>query len=292
MNGRWALVGVILGGLVLGLGLGLLYAWVVRPVTYVETAPVALRADFKDQFRVMIAAAYAANGNLPRARARLSLLGDAAPATTLIDQSRRAAGPGGSAESALALANLAAALSPGGSPTITIPPPTDTATPTKTAQATKTARPGATAARPTRTPLPPTASATPSRTPRPTLTSRPSPTATVTPGRPFAILSNEAVCDETLQRGLLQVIVKDAGGRQVPGAEIVISWPGGQESFFTGLKPELGDGYADYLMQEGVTYALRLAADSEAASGLSIPPCEAADGAPYDGGIEIIFQQP
>jgi hypothetical protein len=291
MNSRRPLVGIVLGGLVLGLGLGLLYAWVIRPVNYVDTAPFALRADFKDQFRGMIASAYAANGDLLRARARLALLGDAAPAAALMDQSRRAAGPGGSAESAQALANLAEALSPtaGASPSVTVI--SETATSTVTPAATKSPNAGSPPARPARTT---TASPSPTatRTPRPTLTLRPSATATVTPGRPFAIVSNDTVCDENLQPGLLQVVILDADGKQVAGSEIVISWQGGQESFFTGLKPELGDGYADYLMQAGIAYSLRLEVDSEAAEGLSILPCRTAGGSSFDGGIKLVFQQP
>ena len=106
------------------------------------------------------------------------------------------------------------------------------------------------------------------------------------------MVSNEAVCDADLPPGLLQVVVQDADRKPVPGAEIIISWQGGQESFFTGLKPELGDGYADYAMQEGVTYSLRLALDSETADGLSIPACESSDGSPFDGGISLVFRQP
>jgi len=72
----------------------------------------------------------------------------------------------------------------------------------------------------------------------------------------------------------------------------VIAWPGGQENFFTGLKPEVGDGYADFVMQEGFSYTLRLATDSETASDLSIPPCQKKDGTAYAGGIILVFQQP
>jgi hypothetical protein len=91
---------------------------------------------------------------------------------------------------------------------------------------------------------------------------------------------------------LLQVDVSDADGRPVAGAEILIAWGGGQESFFTGLKPELGDGYADFVMRPGVVYSLRLALESETAGDLSIPACEAADGTPFAGGIRLEFQQP
>jgi hypothetical protein len=281
MKPNWPTIASIAGGLVLGLGLGLLFAWVVRPVNYVDTAPVSLRADFKDQFRLSIAAAYAADGNLPRAQARLRQLGDIDPAATLMDQSRHAAGPGGSAQAALALAGLAQAIGPAAS---IAPSQTASATPTETG--TPGPRISPTPARGT------AATPRPSRTPQSTFTPRPSVTPTVTPGQPFAIVANETTCDETLQPGLLQVTVKDADGKPVAGAEIVIAWQGGQESFFTGLKPELGDGYADFVMQEGVVYSLQLAADSETAGNLSIPPCQKRDGSPYAGGISLEFQQP
>ena len=71
-RGPWYL----LTGLVIGAVLGLLYAWVIRPVQYTNTAPSSLRAEDKDQYRAVIAAAYLANGDLLRARARLELLQD------------------------------------------------------------------------------------------------------------------------------------------------------------------------------------------------------------------------
>ncbi|HLA86775.1 MAG TPA: hypothetical protein VJL10_02015 [Anaerolineales bacterium] len=65
--------------LLTGLGLGLAYSWFISPVTYVDANPAILRADFKDQYRVVIAASYASTHDLPRARARLELLSDADP---------------------------------------------------------------------------------------------------------------------------------------------------------------------------------------------------------------------
>ena len=62
--------------LLIGFGLGLAYSWLLSPVTYVDAHPALLRADFKDQYRIIIAASYASNKDLPRAQARLNLLGD------------------------------------------------------------------------------------------------------------------------------------------------------------------------------------------------------------------------
>jgi len=46
-GGHWYL----LTGLLIGLALGLVYAWKISPVRYVDTDPAALRADFNDQLR-------------------------------------------------------------------------------------------------------------------------------------------------------------------------------------------------------------------------------------------------
>jgi multidrug efflux pump len=58
-------------GLLCGIGLGLLYSWQISPVAYIDAEPSILRADFKDQYRIVIAAAYDATRDLPRDRAAL-----------------------------------------------------------------------------------------------------------------------------------------------------------------------------------------------------------------------------
>src|SRR5215212_10305254 len=79
----------ILLALLAGLGLGLVYSWVISPLRVLDAEPNTLRADFKDQYRSVIAAAYAATGNLPRARARLSLLGGSNVVEALNGQAQR-----------------------------------------------------------------------------------------------------------------------------------------------------------------------------------------------------------
>ena len=79
----------ILLALLFGLGLGLAYSWVISPLHVFNSDPTALRMDFKDQFRSAIAAAYTATNNLPRAEARLSLLGETDLAESLNSQAQR-----------------------------------------------------------------------------------------------------------------------------------------------------------------------------------------------------------
>ncbi len=281
----------VLLALLIGIGLGLAYAWVISPLQIVDAEPVALRPDFKDQYRSAIAAAYAATGDLTRAQARLSLLKDADPIEALNAQAQRMLANSESFEEADQVAALASALDQNGisqpaatqtsiveivnttvtSPTSTFPPPpseppiqlTETPQPVETQPVTQ----GASTPRPTRTPVP-------------------------TFGSPFALTGQESVCDPNLPDGLLQVLVLNSSRRQMPGVEILITWEGGAENFFTGLKPELGNGYADYLMTPDITYTVQLRLGSDIASGLTTPTCQTPDGATFFGGIKLTFQQP
>ena len=274
-RGYWYL----LAGLLIGLALGLLYSWVISPIRYVDTAPVSLRADFKDQYRAMIASAYLATGDLGRAQARLALLGDPDPIQALTLQAQRDLADGSPGESAHALAVLAAALKQ--PPTLNPPYPTPLIiTPATMA--------------PTGTPATLTPTRPPTTTPTPIYSPTPRPTRTPTPtvGAPFALIVQDTLCDAALPESLLQVEVYNAVGRPVAGAEIVITWNGYEEHIFTGLKPELGDGYADFLMSPGVTYVLQLAAGGAPVPDLSVPACQAGSGDSFWGGLRLVFRQP
>jgi hypothetical protein len=69
----------LLFGLTLGLILGLLYGWIIRPVEYLDTAPASLREDYRSDFVLMIAETYANEGDLELARIRLASLGPQPP---------------------------------------------------------------------------------------------------------------------------------------------------------------------------------------------------------------------
>lgn len=284
---RFAWVWLI--ALILGFGLGLAYAWVFSPVKYVDAEPVALRDNFKDHFRSAIAAAFASNGDLERARARLSLLGDPDPAQALTAQAQRMLAAGERLETVQQVALLASALQ--GGTDVSIYPATETPTssqepePTRQTVVLDTATPEASQ---------PTIEVELTSTPIPVLTPTLRPTHTPTPtlGAPYQLVGQDTVCDPELAEGLLQIVVINATRRQIPGAEIIITWNSGEEHIFTGLKPELGHGYADYLMAPNVTYSIRMADGGTPAADISAPTCTATDDSTYLGGIKITFQQP
>jgi hypothetical protein len=287
MRKSWFLV---LAAGVVGFSLGLAYAWVISPARYLETSPAALRSDFKDQFRVAIAAAYSASGNLERAKARLGLLGDADETAALSAQAQRMLAAGEAFPQAQELAQLASDLRAGRSSLArpTISPPTNAAAPTAPATSTVPrdssaptgALPSATALQGSPTPAVQTATPPLTRTPL------------RTPSAPFQLVSQDEVCDPELAHGLLQVTVLDSGGRPMPAIEITLIWAQGEERFFTGLKPEIGDGYADHVMQDDTTYSLLVARTGAPVSDLRAPACPGAGGLSYLGGLALTFREP
>jgi hypothetical protein len=73
---------IFLATLTLGLGAGLYIGWVAAPVEDVDTSPQSLQTEYKDDYVLMIAAAYTQDQRAEAARARLAALGynDLAPA--------------------------------------------------------------------------------------------------------------------------------------------------------------------------------------------------------------------
>jgi hypothetical protein len=289
--------------LLAGLGLGLVYAWTISPARVIDSEPVALRADFKDHYRSAIAAAYSATGDIARAQARLSLLGDADYVEALNAQAQRmlaSNASGQSFEEADQVVALASALDQTAANIPTITPTTQNADNTPgavntsnvvtTINAATSTFPASTGEGPvelTETPQTIEIQVTPvAATPRPTRTFIP------TAGAPFSLAAQESVCDPNLPDGLLQVLVFNSSRRQMPGIEILITWEGGAENFFTGLKPELGNGYADYIMTTNVTYTLQLRSGSDIASGLTTPTCQTPSGETFPGGIKLTFEEP
>jgi hypothetical protein len=300
-RGSWYL----LTGLVIGIVLGLLYSWIISPIEYVDTTPSTLRSDYGDIYRLSIAMAYQATGDLARAQARLGLLRDEDSAQALAQQAQRHRGEGGTASEAQALANLAAILgqapisftaSP--APTDTQAPPTETPTltlsPTEvdTPTATHTITPTATLT-PTLGPTStPTLAPQATDTPAPTRTPLPTRTATPTLSPPFVLDKQIRVCNPKLHEPQIQIFINDAAGQGVPSVQITVTWEDGQEGIFTGLKPEIDIGYADFVMTPEVIYTLQVSGGGQIIPDLFSPECEDEGGARYWGSWRLIFKHP
>src|SRR4030042_4793942 len=57
-----------------GIGLGLIYGWVINPIEYVDTSPGTLKFDYKTDYVLMVAETFRSDGDLPAAARRLALL--------------------------------------------------------------------------------------------------------------------------------------------------------------------------------------------------------------------------
>jgi len=232
-------VGGFLASFMIGLALSLTYTWVIDPPPLTSTTPAALNPQDKEIYTALIAAAYVADGDVDRARTRLGELEDPDVERTIVALAERYVNQGRDARDIRALARLADAL--GGTSAAMRPfIATPTSTPTFT---------------PAPTPQPPTP--TPSRVVRVTPTLTPSGTPTAEPGEVFVVVQSTAICDPTSD-GLLRVYVRDREGRGVPGVQILVNWPGGEDRFFTGFKPEADPGYADFEMEPDEVYQVEL----------------------------------
>ncbi len=264
-RGSWYL----LTGLILGLIIGLAYTWWISPVEYHETAPSTLKDNYKDHYRSIIAQVYAATGNLTRAQSRLALLQDQNPIAALASQAQQVLASSGSENEARALAMLAAALE--------IQNQTGTPEPA-------TATLDRSTATPTSTPT-----LVPSQTIPPS-TATPQPTATATEVQTFVLESQEQLCDPELTDPILEIFVYDANGLPVSGVKIQVTWLGGEEVFYTGLKPEISPGYADFMMTEEENIALTVA-EGDPLLDLTPQICTT-DEETYWGGWTLTFQTP
>lgn len=273
--------------LALGLGLGLAISWIIAPLEVTDTNPSLLRDDFKIEYRSLVAAAYLSTGDLARAKERLAPLNDADIIAALERQAQRELAEGANTVFVNPVAKLAADLSNEVAST--------QVTATSTRFLTQTPRPPTatgTPPTPTITETPEAATATLTPIPQNTRTPRFTSTPSQTPGAPYLLQTQDEICSTNISEALLMIYVNDASQKAISGVEVIVEWDEEEEHFFTGLKPELGEGYADFAMDPAQSYAVHLANGSSVATNLSAPPCTDDDGNAYWGSIRLRFQRP
>jgi hypothetical protein len=264
MSARAILIALCIG-LLFGLAGGLYYSWVVEPVRIVDTAPDTLAPAQYDDYLAVVAASYAVDQDLARARLRLIAAGDP-NGRRIAALAERALQEGWDAPRLCALAGLAQALGQR-TAALAVCPGLSTPTPTPAPTGAPTALP------PSATPTP-----VPSATRRPTATATlvDSPTPTATPRYLFRVVARQKVCSPDQSAALIQVYVQDQDGKGIAGVEVRVTWPAGEDRFFTGLKPEVDAGYADFAPAPQTTYT----ADLPGPGGIALSP-PAADLAPF-----------
>lgn len=288
-RGSWYL----LTGVILGVVLGLLFSWEISPVKYVNAPPSALRSDYKDDYRALVALAYLYSSDLLRAESRLAQLKDDNPIQALTMQAQRAQIEGRPLEEVEALDTLAAAMSA----KVTPDGESNTLTPQGASNPTNSVSTSSPITVPTTIPtatLPATSAGI--IQPLPSSNNSPQPfivtTLSPTPGAPFVLRESQMVCNVNQTVPQIQVDMRDAAGQPVPNVEVIVSWEGGEGQFFTGLQPEMGLGYGDFALSPGVIYSIHLTDEGVPVNDLTVPECTSEDGSHYWGSWHLVFVQP
>ncbi len=144
---------------------------------------------------------------------------------------------------------------------------------------------------PTATLMPPA-----SKTPTPPGAIAPSPTPpalfvpTSPPSRSYSLIATSNFCDTELS-GLIEVFVQNFNGQGVPGQPVRVRWDSGESTFFTGLKPERGSGYADFEMETGMGYIIEMPGLSDLSStSLVASECFTDAGTQSITSYRVVFQ--
>ena len=263
----------LLLGLILGLSAGLFYTRQIDPIIVRNVSPAELDTEGQQLYVIGVVEEYSLGGDLQQATTKLLEVNpDANPfelaAQTVCDLIR--SGAVSDVSDVQVIRNLRNFYEPQGiqadcetaafnTPipvTISVPMATITPTPTIT----------------------PVASKTPTRPFDPTATPVATPTVAAVDGVVYRQQLVERFCDPD-NSGVIEVYVQQSGtGAGIPGIAVEVSWSNGQrrQIFYTGLKPERGEGYADFDMTEGIDYRIDLPeVPSEPTQDLDATPCDA-----------------
>lgn len=270
-------------GLALGISSSLFYAWNINQIVEYDTEPWQLRSNHKAQYVVAIAVSFSHDGNLQRAVDRLlSLrLGNdpfqevanitcELATTGFVDSTSglnairsmmtfyQLQGKSGCADNLIPAQEEPTAIVIIDAPTPTLAPP------------------------PSKTPTP-EGPAKPSSTPSVIIV------PTTPPQRDFILADIDTFCDASLS-GIIEVFVQDFGSVGIPGQAVRVRWDNGDDTFFTGLKPERGPGYADFQMEANQGYIIEMPGRSEpSAQPLAAVPCTTENGTASVTSYRVFF---
>ncbi len=273
--------GALILGLAVGLAGGLYYAWAINPLRYENIGPRELKAANQQAYILLVSHAYLHDLDLGRAKQRLSALGQGDIGTRVGALADDAYLHGGNPNDIRALTVLAEALGAhpraaevfsGTLPPTGVVPATVTATFEGIASPTLTETQGA-------------ETSTPEVEESPTAT-----TIQLPENATMKLTVLKPICLDSYAAGRLEVYVVDAAGGGIPAVKVQVEWEGNTDTFFTGLKPEISPGYADFQMEKGKTYTVTLPGLSEPVVGISSVDCQTESGKVSTPSYQLVFQ--
>ncbi len=267
MRGHWGIAFLV--GLLPGLIGGLYLAWEIFPPPPGGSFPAELAAPYQELWMVLAAQADAVERDPATLRRRLEAL--ALPdlperVAALAERGLLENWPSGIVQDLARVAQQLGARSPAlvvilATPVPTRVPPSPTLIPSPTPSPTAT---------PTPFPSPPSS---PTLEPSPTVPG-PGDTPTATPSMGPA-MAQRSLCEAS---PLLRIWVFGPDGKARSGVRIRVSGPRGTETLLTGLKPGMGEGYADVRMEPQGVYRVAVEGMESAATEVSARPCELPSG--------------
>jgi hypothetical protein len=270
-------------GLVIGIALGLYYTWYINPVVEVETRPAQLEPAAQSRFIAAIALSFAHDSDLPRTLERLLTVTQsnnpfafmAETACDLVQRGHANSNAGfREVRSMVTLYQLQGQSGCADGVVLAAAPPTQEVS----------------VVLPTPTPAPvasKTPTVAPTRFPTPTLQVA---VPTAAPVRQYVLINVATFCD-TEASGVIEVFVQDFNGSGIPGQPIRVRWDDGDDTFYTGLKPERGAAYADFEMESGESYIIEMPDRSEPSiQQLVAVPCTTEEGAGATTSYRVVFR--
>tara|TARA_Y100001970_G_scaffold39397_1_gene48514 strand:+ start:6559 stop:7353 length:795 start_codon:yes stop_codon:yes gene_type:complete len=257
-------VNLIFIGLCIGISAGLFLGWVMYPRFSSIATPKELHSIYKEKYVVMIAAAYGRDGDLERAKSRLLDLGDQNIIDLVTAQAQRWAAVESSEFDVKVLSDLAIALN---GESLQIDLQLDIVPTIQSSLITL-----------------------PTSTLYPTIANS-NDVSNVVQKNEYKLIENIVICDDELSEALLQINVINQDGRPLPGIKVSIEWSTGSDIFVTGLNPNMGIGYADYVMKPDNVYMLQIENSTEVIYGISSEDCRVGNGPEFDGSVLLTYQQ-
>lgn len=279
---------LLIFGLIVGVAGGLFYAWGVNPVVEYDTEPWQLRQSDKAHYVVAIMLDYSYDGDLNQAVNRLLALqldGDPIQAVANIACNLASAGyidSNSGLRAVRAMMTFYQLQGKQGCADTLLPSTAQEPPPTTVVEVII----------PTATFMPPA-----TKTPTPEGPSGPTPTPfrvvvpTAAPLTGYILANISTFCSRTAS-GVIEVEVQDIEGQGVPGQQVRVRWDSGNDTFYTGLKPERGPGYADFTMTAGTGYTVDLPGRSDPISEpLAAVPCTTDSGDSATTSYRVIFRE-